>query len=155
MNNFSVILGRSQRSWVVNQYCGELKVTCSRTLYCARGDRTQDLALRSPTLYHLSYHAPPYKIWLWLSKQTYWPRIRWAGDKMLCRSLCKMLNEIYELNFLILTLYFVHICNVFQCLENSEKGDNPIVYQTIFIKSWSGRLNASFDMTIGITFYTI
>ena len=53
VNNFSVIFAHSHRFLGINQYIGELKVSCSRTLHGGRGDRTLDLLLRSPTLYHL------------------------------------------------------------------------------------------------------
>ena len=56
--NFSVILGRSHRFLGIYQYFGNLKVSCSRTLYGGRGVRTLDLSLRSPELYHLAI-APP------------------------------------------------------------------------------------------------
>ena len=43
VNNFSVMLGRSHRFLGIYQYLGELKVSCSRTLYDDRGVRTWDL----------------------------------------------------------------------------------------------------------------
>ena len=50
VNNFSVILGQNHCFLGVYQYFGNLKVSCSRTLYGGRGIGTLDLSLKSPKL---------------------------------------------------------------------------------------------------------
>ena len=53
VNNFSVMPGRSHRFLGVTSTFGEVNVSCSRIQHGdPREDRTPDLSLRSPTLYH-------------------------------------------------------------------------------------------------------
>ena len=53
VNNFSVTLGRSHRFLGITSTFGEENVSCSRIQHGDLSeDRTPDLSLRSPTLYH-------------------------------------------------------------------------------------------------------
>ena len=59
VNNFSVMLGRSHASWVLPVLFGEVNVSCSRIQHGDLSeDRTPDLSLRSPTLYHQATTPP-------------------------------------------------------------------------------------------------
>ena len=60
VNNFSVMSGRSQIFLGLTSTVGNY-VSCSRTQHGdAYGDRTQDLSIRSPTLYHYATTLPIY-----------------------------------------------------------------------------------------------
>ena len=53
VNNFSVMSGRSHRFLGITSTFWEVNVSCSRTQHGDLSeDRTPDLSLRSPTLYH-------------------------------------------------------------------------------------------------------
>ena len=53
VNNFSVMSGRGHRFLGFTMYFWEVNVYCSRTQHGdLNEDRTPDLSLRSPTLYH-------------------------------------------------------------------------------------------------------
>ena len=61
VNNFSVILGQSYRFLGIYQYFGNLKVSCSRTLYGGRGIRRSwgsNPGPLAPELYHLATAVP-------------------------------------------------------------------------------------------------
>ena len=56
-NVIFLMFGRSHCFLGINQYFGELKVSCSMALHGGHGVRTIDLWHRSPTLYHFSHRA--------------------------------------------------------------------------------------------------
>ena len=74
VNTFLVMSGRSQRFPCLTSTVGsKCSVSCSRTQHGdACGDRTQDISIRSPTLYHYATALPLKRITIFLLRLKIW-----------------------------------------------------------------------------------